>query len=616
MSLEESLPTQSQVLLPAEDLELAPGIDEAHIRTFLSGVTAPEIGLIINQSPPLGRRPRPVSLNELQSIPKYNKVSQSFLIERAKNGDPFALEQLCINSISLVKKKVDNYFKASEANDLFAHSPVESDDLVQVGLMEVPAVLSRFENSERTVFFMYLGQRVVGTIMDEVRSASSFMGLPRSKYKELKNGLKSGTYPDNVQELIEQGFVDAPLFVKDGQITVETTSLEAVIDEFNTNQASLSPDFGEDIDIDPPFLASHVNTVEEVLGTDLEGDLAVIVDKLPETQRFVLISKYGLFGVEPIPLHQIGEKAGFTESRASQYHTQALSNLRKMINGEEVNFPVQQRGALANLPNTASRKSLTERVKERLEKYSDSKLHEQDIFNVLSFFPEWQAESCYIGVDRLATLKRRIPFGVKNEDIAKLELDDAEKKISVCDGKLIMKFVNMTGKDMQTVLEIESTIFRFINPKLNESVQSQLRPQEQTVLSLLFKTYQEIALDLGVSESTIRTHAHNVMSRYDLKSAPELAVFAVRNGLIDLDTIPEDHSMANLSPAEAKLMRNFYASTYDTAANQLNLSNSTIRTHWHNIFTKSKTVGKLQATLVAIKDGLIPLNEEAAESAT
>lgn len=54
----------------------------------------------------------------------------------------------------------------------------------------------------------------------------------------------------------------------------------------------------------------------------------------------------------------------------------------------------------------------------------------------------------------------------------------------------------------------------------------QLTPREKEVLSRVIqgKANKVIALDLGISESTIKVHRHNVMSKMRLRSLPELAL--------------------------------------------------------------------------------------------
>ncbi len=63
--------------------------------------------------------------------------------------------------------------------------------------------------------------------------------------------------------------------------------------------------------------------------------------------------------------------------------------------------------------------------------------------------------------------------------------------------------------------------------------QSELTPRELDVVALVGagKPNKEIASELGISERTARTHVSHILSKLDLSSRTQLAVWAVREGL-------------------------------------------------------------------------------------
>jgi two-component system nitrate/nitrite response regulator NarL len=64
---------------------------------------------------------------------------------------------------------------------------------------------------------------------------------------------------------------------------------------------------------------------------------------------------------------------------------------------------------------------------------------------------------------------------------------------------------------------------------------STLTPREKQVLSLLVqgKSGRDVALELGVSLNTIRTHVQSILTKLQVHSRFEAATFAVRNGIVD-----------------------------------------------------------------------------------
>ena len=70
-------------------------------------------------------------------------------------------------------------------------------------------------------------------------------------------------------------------------------------------------------------------------------------------------------------------------------------------------------------------------------------------------------------------------------------------------------------------------------PTMRES----LTPRETDTLRLVAKglANKEIAAELGVSEVTIKTHVSSVLSKLDLQSRTQAALFALKEGLTGLD---------------------------------------------------------------------------------
>ena len=68
-----------------------------------------------------------------------------------------------------------------------------------------------------------------------------------------------------------------------------------------------------------------------------------------------------------------------------------------------------------------------------------------------------------------------------------------------------------------------------------------LTPREVEVLRLVAqgRNNQEIAEELVISETTVRTHVSNILSKLHLASRTQAALYALREGLASLDEAPE-----------------------------------------------------------------------------
>jgi DNA-binding CsgD family transcriptional regulator len=71
-----------------------------------------------------------------------------------------------------------------------------------------------------------------------------------------------------------------------------------------------------------------------------------------------------------------------------------------------------------------------------------------------------------------------------------------------------------------------------------ESASPQLTAREMQVLNCIARGYanKQIALELGISENTVKHFSSRVMTKLNASGRTDAAVIAIRNGLIDIDS--------------------------------------------------------------------------------
>ena len=79
--------------------------------------------------------------------------------------------------------------------------------------------------------------------------------------------------------------------------------------------------------VDCVSMPKSPDPTESAAHTELEGDLALAIQKLPERERRVVVLYYG----EGLLLKEIGLILDVTESRVCQLHSRALYRLNKML---------------------------------------------------------------------------------------------------------------------------------------------------------------------------------------------------------------------------------------------------------------------------------------------
>jgi RNA polymerase primary sigma factor len=111
-----------------------------------------------------------------------------------------------------------------------------------------------------------------------------------------------GVTPERVQELLE--------------LVQDPVSLETPIGDGDSSVADLIPDPGAD--------QPELETTERARSTELLAALA----KLQPRQRRVVVERFGLDGVRPRTLEEVGANLGITRERVRQLEARALDELR------------------------------------------------------------------------------------------------------------------------------------------------------------------------------------------------------------------------------------------------------------------------------------------------
>jgi RNA polymerase sigma factor (sigma-70 family) len=585
--------------------------------TYLSRVTAPNLfapkkdkGRELDRLQEAGE---PIS--NLSVIRPYSKVKQYFLVGEAQQGDEFAAEQLCLNAVKLAVKQTQRFIEFSAGvNDLYRELPADSDDLIQAVLEDVPKILDRYERRRGVSFQKLLFLRINYAIIDRLREQASLLGVNRRQRGELKGAVRSDDPNRALQELVEKGFVEAPQYVVGGQLSLASISLDAMMSDASTN----GPEDTDNHDTEEFILEGLIDDRDpmlEVIDMTDNDKLHRYVDRLPERERAVVVRYYGLFDEEPQTLKRIGEQEGYGEARGSQIHAAAIKKLRKMMSGEVVEFRPQRRAGLENAPKNLSRRKLIQLAHGRLDKWRDKLMLNQDIEDAIQIIPAWDATYSYSGLTKITTFERELPEEVDSDELLSQIAVNERCQVNVSGGFLKMEVRDITGEDLQTLMQTELWLMQSLKIPEDEQVLGLVSSHEENILRNLYRPTSELAFELGIKESTVRTHVHNMCKRFGMDSFIDLAVFAARKGLIDLNNLPYGTTMDDLSPREQEILQGYYNRTYKEAAEGLSLSTNTIRAHWHNIYAKLNVFNRAQAALIAIRDGLIPLEPaEAAEA--
>ncbi len=237
-------------------------------------------------------------------------------------------EQMVIQYASLIK-----YIAGRLALRLPSH--ISLDDLISSGIIGLIDAIHKFDPTKNISFKTYAEFRIKGAILDELRSLDWIPRSVRKKshtiertYLELEKALGRPAEPEEVSSALG---IDLEEFYQllDETKAVSLVDLQGIWKAIRNGPDFLDtelPEILQDENIRDPFLALHFSELQDVLMR--------AIDALPDKEKLLV----SLYYYEELTMKEIGEIMGYTESRISQLHTQAMLRLRAKLRDY---FPVE-----------------------------------------------------------------------------------------------------------------------------------------------------------------------------------------------------------------------------------------------------------------------------------
>ena len=193
---------------------------------------------------------------------------------------------------------------------------VQTDDLIQAGLMGLLEAAERFSEDKGASFTTYAGIRIRGAMLDEVRRTD---WVPRSVYRDNRK----------VQEAMRKVESVVGRDAKDTEVAEELKIEVGTYHKILQNSHSANVYSLEELGMSEDRLEGEFNSVvlepyKVLYEEKFQHFLFENIESLPEKERKVI----ELYYLEEQNLREIGQMLGVTESRVCQIHAQAVARLR------------------------------------------------------------------------------------------------------------------------------------------------------------------------------------------------------------------------------------------------------------------------------------------------
>jgi len=247
----------------------------------------------------------------MESIPEYSVAKL----------DPKWQDQMVLQYAPLIK-----YIASRLALRLPSH--ISMEDLISSGIIGLIDAVQKFDASKNINFKTYAEFRIKGAMLDELRSLDWIPRSVRKKihlieeaYAKLQRTLGRPAEAEEVAEYLDLELED---FYKllDETKTVSVVALEEGRKSAGGHGGYMEQEILEIIQDDnarDSLLAAHFSGLQEVLEEAIES--------LPDKEKLMI----SLYYYEELTMKEIGQIMGYTESRISQLHTQAMYRLKHKL---------------------------------------------------------------------------------------------------------------------------------------------------------------------------------------------------------------------------------------------------------------------------------------------
>ncbi len=265
-------------------------------------------------------------LREISKIPLLKVEEEGDLIRRAKEGDNTTKEKILRSNLRFVVNVAKKY----------RNRGLPFVDLISEGNVGLIHAFERFDINRGFRFISYAVWWIRQAILKAVYEKSKMIRLPMNRFNELIHIEKArNTLEDSHSEMDEIQKIAASL-------NMDATHVSELISIGRDHVSSDTPVYHEtDNAVISDFFEDTANTLPEefAITNSLKKDIDKFLTILDERESEIIRLRFGLGGITPLSLKEIGRRFGLTKERIRQIEQKAIKRLQHpMRNGHLVAY--------------------------------------------------------------------------------------------------------------------------------------------------------------------------------------------------------------------------------------------------------------------------------------
>ena len=260
-----------------------------------------------------------IYLKQIHDIPLLTREQEADLARRIRAGEHEALQTLVESNLRFVVSVSKQY----------AGQGLSLTDLINEGNIGLMRAAERFDEKRGFKFISYAVWWVRQAMLQALAEQSRIFRVPLNRATTL---YRLGKVQQRLtQDLgrdptVEEIAAKLKLSRQEVRGTLNIANVPLSMDEsYGDDEENPLRDFLRDEEAEPTDFHAYQRTLSE--------DVAKVLDKLPERERQIIISYFGLDGSEPETLESIGQQFNLTRERIRQIKEETLQKLRASQQG-------------------------------------------------------------------------------------------------------------------------------------------------------------------------------------------------------------------------------------------------------------------------------------------
>lgn len=257
-------------------------------------------------------------LKEINKVPLLSYEEECELAKKAQAGDKVARDRMVNSNLRFVVNVAKKY----------QNHGLDLTDLISEGNIGLLTAIEKYDVSKGYHFISYAVWWIRQSILKAICEKSRSIRLPMNRAneivqieharKEIKGMLSESEEIREIGLMLDMDPVHVSEMLN---IAKEMVSLDAPVSGINGKEGSQMGDFVED-----PF---YKNPEEQAEENNMKEDIHEMVSSLKPTEARVIRLRYGLTGMKPMSLKEVGEKCNLTKERIRQIEKNALTRMQQ-----------------------------------------------------------------------------------------------------------------------------------------------------------------------------------------------------------------------------------------------------------------------------------------------